>query len=183
MKDYSHKNTRRIRKERGMTLKELSDECGLSVSFLSKYENGKAKITVASLLQISKALDVPIRVLIATEEDDDLLVVRQDNRFPVVQNKKDKTVQEFLTRGSLFDMQVTVMNMPPFSSSGSLSAHEGEEFLFVLCGEVLLEIEGKEDVRLGCGDMAYYKSHNKHGWRNTTKRKSSFLAVTLKSGF
>ncbi len=166
-----------------MTLKDLAKQCGLSVSFLSKYENGKSSITVTALRNIAQALNVPIKVLIASEEEQDLLVIRCEDRFSVVQNEKDHTIQDFLTKGGLFDMQVTVMHMPPHTSSGELGSHDGEEFIYVLEGEIVLKLEGHAPIHLGKSDMAYYFSQNKHGWENKKDEKAVFLAVTSSKGF
>ena len=183
MEDISYINTRRIRKEKNITLKELSDTTGLSISFLSKYENGKTNITVSALFSIAHALDVPIKDLIAPEDEEDFLIVRKDDRISVTQNIKDGTKQDFLTRGSLFGMQVTVMHMPPYSSSGDLESHDGEEFLYVLEGEIVLTIENRTFTRLLQDDMAYYFARNKHGWKNPTDKTATFLAVTTYNAF
>lgn len=183
MQDISYINTRRIRKEKNITLKELSDVTGLSVSFLSKYENGKTNITVASLFSIAHALDVPIKVLIASEDEEEFLIVRKEDRISVVQNAKDCTMQDFLTRGSLFGMQVTVMHMPPYSSSGDLESHDGEEFLYVLDGEIELTIENRTFTQLKKDDMAYYFARSRHGWKNNTDKEATFLAVTTYNAF
>ena len=55
---------REIRKSKGLTLEELSQACGLSVSQLSKIENGKAMPTLSSLDRLAKALQVDISTLL-----------------------------------------------------------------------------------------------------------------------
>ena len=183
MKDTSYLIVKRIRKEKKLSLKELSAKCGLSISFLSNYENGKVNITVTSLHQIAKALDVPIKVLLTTERDDSTLVVRSGERFAVVQHKSGHTIQEFLTRGTAFDMHVTVMHMPPHTNSGDPDCHEGEEFVFVLEGTLTVLLDKRNPIVLEKGDMVYYSPLNNHCWRNDGDTKLEFLAVVGKGGF
>ncbi|MEA5059468.1 MAG: XRE family transcriptional regulator [Candidatus Pelethousia sp.] len=183
--DISYLNTKRIRKERKMSLRDLSAKSGLSISFLSNYENGKVNISIAALYQIAQALEVPIKLLLATEEDHTLLVVPHDSRYGVIQHKTSEgtAIQEFLTRGATFDMQVTVMHLPPHMNSGQAAKHKSEEFLFVLSGTVILMLDMHEDVTLQKGDMAYYDANFSHSWRNPADEEVEFLLVASKTGF
>ena len=56
-------NIRRIRKERELTLKQLSRRTGLSVSLLSQIERAESSASVSSLYKISVALSVKLTVL------------------------------------------------------------------------------------------------------------------------
>jgi transcriptional regulator with XRE-family HTH domain len=186
--DQSSINVKRLRKEQKMSLKELSLRSGLSVSFLSNYENGKVNITVYSLRQIAKALGVSIKTLVAAEDDSTILVVPSSKRYSIV-NKGEITngfsqnfVQDFLTRGSTFDMQVTVMHMEPQSTS-VLDYHDGEEFVYILNGTILLVFNAKQEIILNKGDMAYYDAHYKHYWINASDIQADFLAVASRVGF
>lgn len=168
-----------------MTLRDLSSKSGLSISFLSNYENGKVNITIAALYKIAQALEVPIKFLLATEEDHALLVVPHDNRYVVVQHETENgaATQEFLTRGATFDMQVTIMNLPPQMDSGDLAKHDSEEFIFVLSGTVILKLNRHEGIKLQEGDMAYYDANFLHGWENPSDEPVEFLLVASKTGF
>ena len=152
--DVSYLNTKRIRKERKMSLRDLSAKSGLSISFLSNYENGKVNISIAALYQIAQSLEVPIKLLLAAEEDH-----------------------------ASFDMQVTVMHLPPYMDSGNPAKHKSEEFLFVLSGTVVLMLDMHGDVTLQKGDMAYYDANLSHSWKNPSGEAAEFLLVASKTGF
>lgn len=53
-----------VRKDRGLTLKALSEASGLSVRFLSEVEAGRANPSVGSLFQLAKALGISARSLL-----------------------------------------------------------------------------------------------------------------------
>jgi transcriptional regulator with XRE-family HTH domain len=182
--DVSYINCRRIRKKKRMSLKSLSERSGLSTVYLSNYENGKANITVAALYSIAKALDTSVKNLLATENDDSLFFVPKDERFALSSNSDNPctVVQEFLTRGSNFDMQVTVMHLHPHTNSGDPKTHDSEEFVFVLEGALDLHYQNKL-VSLEKGDLAYYDATREHFWENTTDDPVVFLAVASRKGF
>jgi len=54
---------RSMRKERGLTLKQLSKRTGLSVSLLSQIERAESSASISSLFKISSAFGVPIKAL------------------------------------------------------------------------------------------------------------------------
>ena len=57
----------RIGKE--MTIKQLSEACGLSVGFLSQFERGISSIAIDSLETIANVLGVPLSELFVETED------------------------------------------------------------------------------------------------------------------
>ena len=52
----------KLRKEKKITLKELSDKSGLSTGFLSQFERGMTTIAVDSLMVIAKILEVDLDI-------------------------------------------------------------------------------------------------------------------------
>ncbi len=49
-----------LRKQQDLTLKDLGQKSGLSVSFLSQVENGSTSLAIVSLKKIADALNIPI---------------------------------------------------------------------------------------------------------------------------
>jgi transcriptional regulator with XRE-family HTH domain len=50
-----------FRKQKGLTVQELADECDMEKSNLIPIEKGRINTTLSTLLKISKALGVPIK--------------------------------------------------------------------------------------------------------------------------
>lgn len=178
--DISYVNCRRIRKEKGLSLRELSQRSGLSTVYLSNYENGKANITIASLYAIAKALDTTVNILLTPDESDDVVLVPRNRRFALAETSEDPEAvyQEFLTRGSSFDMQVTVMHLQPHTDSGGAKTHDSDEFVYILRGELVLHYgcAGKT-YTLREGDFVYYSALQPHYWENMSDEPLEFLAV------
>ncbi len=59
-----------LRKERGLTMRDLSELTGLSQGHISRLENGRQGFRAETLIRIAEALGVePYRLLLSTEED------------------------------------------------------------------------------------------------------------------
>ena len=60
-------NLRKLRKEKGLSLREMSYACSIDNSKIAKIEKGMINITFTTLLQLAVALDAPPTVLLAYE--------------------------------------------------------------------------------------------------------------------
>ena len=57
------RNIRKIRKEKNLSQEKLALMCGLDRSYMGRIERGEVNITVLKLYEISKVLEVDIRIL------------------------------------------------------------------------------------------------------------------------
>jgi hypothetical protein len=74
-----------LRLERGLTLKELAEVSGLSISYLSEIEKGKKYPKPDKLLDLAAALELPFDELVSLRVADDLEPLRQVARSPFLQ--------------------------------------------------------------------------------------------------
>ncbi len=58
------RNIRKIRKEKNLSQEKLALMCGLDRSYMGRIERGEVNITVLKLYEISKVLEVDIRILL-----------------------------------------------------------------------------------------------------------------------
>lgn len=91
-------NIRRIRKERGLTLRQLGDMLGTTEAYIRAYESGRRNPKPGSLERIAKALDVSPEALSDSEIDD----IKAMHRLFQVFRKYD---------GELFEYQDSNGNM------------------------------------------------------------------------
>ena len=93
---------KKIRKEKKMTQKQLSEKCGIADSNIRKYENGKQFPKWETLERIAKALDVDVFDLIEYDEgptDDQLLEIYGE------QADKEGLEQEVLEKFRLLNIE------------------------------------------------------------------------------
>ncbi len=162
----------RLREEQNRTLQDLAAATGLSESRLHAYETSIAEPAIGELLKIANALDVSISRFFQTESDVErrVEVVRAGERWAV--QPRTEAGESLNYRYQALSHRLTEKCMEPFlievppGTGGGLpqSAHDGEEFLFVLSGRLEVEVGG-ELHRLSAGDSIYYDSRLPHSLR------------------
>lgn len=171
---------RKIREEKGLSLEEISNMTGFDVSFLSSIEKNKIQPQLGTLIKLSKALDSAFGRLVSGVGDKLYSITRKDERRTVSRSTSKKGHRKLYTYKSLAPdvkgrhMEALIVRLEE-DPEKEVSVHEGEEFIFVLNGEVALEI-GDDRYELEPGDSAYYLSTTAHHIA-AKKGKATILAV------
>lgn len=169
---------RKIRKGKGLTLKRLSDECGLSVSFISQIEKGNTSATITSLEKIARALGVSMEDLFKVPKQGKSVVrvaERQgfqiDNRDLIYYRLSDPTVENN-------NLEAYIVKLLPSArwSKTLPYTHVGEEFGLVIDGVLSMVFEDQA-IDLYPGDSIHLKSTIPHNWLNNTDKIVSALWV------
>jgi uncharacterized cupin superfamily protein len=88
---------------------------------------------------------------------------------------------ELLATGDLV-MEPHLFRIAPGRGSGEAYTHEGEEFLYVLRGELEIALDGTK-YRLKAGDSLYFDSSTSHHWVNPGKRNAEILWINTPPSF
>jgi len=159
---------RKVRLERGFTLKQLADACELSTSFLSQAERGLSSISVSTLERVCSALGMSLREFFAmadppySADESHSEVLRSDDQ-PAVNLSEASIKYRFLGRdfpGRLFEV---VIGEIPRGYTYAPASHEGEEFGYVLEGRLMLSFEDSSH-ELGPGDSYHFGAYTVHGY-------------------
>jgi transcriptional regulator with XRE-family HTH domain len=164
---------RRIRQEKGMTVEALATAAGLNKGFLSRLERGAKQPSVATVLRLSAALEVPVGQLFGEHTTEDLVrVSRASGRKSSDQGGGYRfallTPKGGLMEGFLFEPG------PQFSGAGQ--QHDGEEMFFVLAGTVEMRTPDRSHV-LETGDCAYFPGHLVHSMRRIGPETAAAIIV------
>jgi DNA-binding transcriptional MerR regulator/quercetin dioxygenase-like cupin family protein len=155
---------RDIRKQRGMTLRDLSRATGLSASYISSVERGSAAPSIASLQKISAVFETNVLGLMTDSyEAPDSPLVRATNRR-VLESDKGVRIEDLSTAGS--NLEPLLFTFQPGCGSDGAISHEGEEFLIVMSGRLDLQLDGHDEYALDRGDSMAYRSERPHAWVN-----------------
>lgn len=162
------------RTELGMTLQELADRAELSPAFLSQTERGKATPSIVSLINIAKALDTDINYFVTPPAPTSLVRRADDPEYieldsPVVYKRLDARIRNQ-------QMNALIMEIPPGIALPVVHREEGEDFFYVLEGEVEQTIGGKK-FTLRAGDSAHHNTQIDHDVVNRSKRVARMLWV------
>jgi transcriptional regulator with XRE-family HTH domain len=181
----------RIREERvrrGVSLRALAGEVGVSASMISQIENGKSQPSVSTLYAITSALGVSIQEVFDVGLPAEPEVVdapatliealgssRGQRIGPVVtpHDRQALTLDTGVTwerLGELPPHSVDFLRVtyPPggsSSSTGGLMRHHGAEFGYLISGELVLTL-GFEEFQLSAGDSISFESATPHSYRN-----------------
>ena len=176
---------RSLRKQRALTLQEVSDLTGLSKPLLSQIENNIAAPPIATLIKISTALGVKISHFFRDQNmEDRIVVVRKEDRYSV---KKPFHNQNESRIGYKWEslaypmvgkqMEPFVVEIEPRTEDALLfNDHKGEEFHYILEGT--LEFRTAEQIyQLNKGDSLYFDSSIPHALRGIDGRAKSLIVI------
>ena len=152
---------RRLRLEARKTLKEVSRDTGLSMSFISTLERGGSGASVASLRQLAEAYGTSVREIFGADIQQGSPLVRREER-PVMKWNNGVRIEELVKRDTVMDP--SWFHVPPHAGSGGFYAHTGEEFFLVIEGVLFVELKGQETFSLRPGDTLYFPSTTPHRW-------------------
>jgi transcriptional regulator with XRE-family HTH domain len=176
-----HERIQALRKRQGSTLRELAAATGLSASTISAIERGVSAPSVGTLHRLAEALQTTVPVLLGTPANPRRLVVRQHER----------QVLEMGTPGVRFEnlysvettLQSILISADPGQGSQESYSHEGEEFLYVLHGQLEITLDELYTYRLGPQDAMTFQSPRPHRWFNPGKVRTSILWVNTPPTF
>jgi transcriptional regulator with XRE-family HTH domain len=160
------RRVRALRSKGGMTLKELSARSGISISALSKLENGQLSPTYENIVRLARGLSVDITALFA----DDIPAAVMGRRSITCKgagvrcetaNYDYEMLCTDLARKQMVPLLARV-KAKEIKAFGPLIAHEGEEVVYVVSGKIVLHTEYYEPRLLETGDCAYFDSTMQH---------------------
>ena len=173
---------REARDMRGLTLEDLSSRSGISVDTLKRVESNRAIPRLGDLVRMGKALAMKMGYFIGAGVDRPMCVVRAESRPKVARHGKKVSEQYGYDYESLAAEKANRC-MEPFLVSllptelGEPSSHDGQEFLFVLEGEVRAKVGKEAEVLLRPGDSIYYDSSHPHLVSCHAGKPAKILAV------
>jgi DNA-binding transcriptional MerR regulator/quercetin dioxygenase-like cupin family protein len=169
---------RQLRTQRGLGLAEVAAAAGISVGFLSALERSQMSASVGTLRRLARYYRTNILDFFDPTESNTRLVRPTQRK---VLDAGSGVRMELLAWGNTV-MEPHLFRIAPQAGSGESYAHEGEEFLFVLRGELKLALAG-EEYHLKRGDSFYFESATPHHWKNPGRSETWLLWVNTPPTF
>lgn len=175
---------RKMRQEERMTLQDLADATGLSKPLLSQIENGQVIPPLATLLRIAKAFDVGLHSFFQEEGTRKCIFVRAGESRKRSPRNTGSDIPPYVynslaygKKGSNFEPFVIEFEQREMTDD-LLVSHEGEEFLFLLEGELVFHY-GDQIIRMRPGDSVCYDSSEQHGYVAVSQQRPRAVAVVF----
>ncbi|CAN8139854.1 Helix-turn-helix family protein [uncultured Thiomicrorhabdus sp.] len=169
-----------LRKQNGYSLDRLAIESDLTKSYLSKVERGLSTPSISASIAIAKALNTDVTELFSESKNELIEIYRgaSNKNCKDFQQGEDKRVIEVLASNVANKaMQPFILHpSKTFEEAQKFHEHEGDEFLFVLQGQVEVEFPERTE-RLQVGDGVYFKSNIPHRVRRVGDAAASALIV------
>ena len=172
---------RRIRAERGLSTNDLSSRTGIDIVDLERIETGETIPSLGQLVRLGRALDMKMGYLVSPGIDEPMTVVHKDERRPVSRHGETNSMLCGYSYESLAPeksdrfMEPFIVTLVP-TEAEVFSTHAGQEFLYVLEGEIKVQVGDRTEL-LKPGDAAYYDSIEPHLVRCVGTSSAQILAV------
>ena len=160
---------RDLRRARGLTLQDLADQIGKSVGYLSQVERNKSTLSIAGLMDISRALGVPMNWFFQETADQP-----EGERDTIVREGSRRSMQftnlgvreELLSPNLRGPLEMVLSIIEPGATSGEDPyTHAGHEAGLVIQGTLDLWV-GERHFRLQAGDSFSFRSSEPHRCAN-----------------
>lgn len=167
---------RKLRAERGLSIRALAQQSGLNVNTLSMIENSKTSPSVSTLQQVAAALSAPITAFFETEIPPQMIVYQKlDDRQAAA--FAHGTLANLGTGIAHAGLEPFIVTLEPYADSGDTPiVHTGMEFVFCLEGQISYEVD-MQTFTLEPGDSLLFEAHLPHRWRNAGKSYSRSLLL------
>ncbi|TCK08164.1 helix-turn-helix domain-containing protein [Marinobacterium mangrovicola] len=174
---------REIRLSQNLTLEEASKLTGLARSTLSKIENEQISPTFSAVTKLVNGLGIDMPQLFTQPKRERGGGGRRDiTRFGEGRPHPTPTYEHELLATSLTRKKMipyrTQVRARDFDAYGEWVRHDGEEFLYVLEGEIMLYTEFYEPIQLKQGDSAYYDCEMGHALVSLSEEDATVIWVT-----
>lgn len=150
---------RTLRLERGWTLGELAQRTQLSEAYLSRLESGDRQPSLAALLALANAYELSLSALFESEKTDTCAVIRSEDT--PVQRGNGLLYRSLSSKHPSANLHPIHVTVPFDRQKDCLYQHDGEEWLYVLSGQLKLTL-GNQEYVLRLGDAAHFDARTPH---------------------
>src|SRR6056297_2724021 len=173
---------RELRTARGGTLEQAAKQAGLARSTLSKIENGQMSPTYDALKKLAVGLEISVPQLFTPPSKGQV-----NGRRAVTRNGEEAEKVTTTYEHDLLAETLTTKKMLPYRTRvrarqiedfDGWVRHDGEEFLYVLTGQIRLYTEFYEPIELRRGESAYYDATMGHNVISVSADDATILWVT-----
>ncbi|MCF7933435.1 MAG: XRE family transcriptional regulator [Spirochaetia bacterium] len=153
---------KKMRLQQRRLQQEVADACGFTKSHLSKIENGKVVPSLGALDKIAEALHTKISTLLGEDMYEEVVInTREETEQGLMKTAKGYSMFPYASDYGEKKMQPFYFRTKKGEHKLHTTAHESEEFFYILKGEIILKVGGRE-YHLKEGDGIYFNARIEH---------------------
>ena len=157
---------RRIRKKKNLSVHELSKMAGISVSMLSRIENGHTSASLSTLNALAQSLNISLANLINDLRRSNESTFIKSGQGLQVQRHDNRIGHQYQLLGHAFHSSIKLepylITLTEESEEFPMIFHDGIEFMYILEGEMVYR-EGNRTYHMCPGDSLYFDPSAPHG--------------------
>ena len=178
-----------LREAKNLSLEEVAERSGLSVEQIRSIEDNQYLPSLGPLIKVARALGVRLGTFMDDNDELGPVICRADERASSISFSNDAADAHKHMDYHPLARQKAGRHMEPFivdinptdETDFKLSAHEGEEFIYVMQGQIEV-VYGREAYVLKAGDSIFYDSivnHHVHGANGQSARILAVVYIPL----
>lgn len=168
------KKLKELRLQNDLTLSDLASRSELTKGFLSQVERNQTAPSIATLEDILEALGTNLSEFFREEEETKIVFGTQD----FFEDKQDDyTIEWVIPNAQKNQMEPIMLTLAPHKRSQEMVAHHGEEFGYVLKGNVTL-VCGNKKYKLKAQETFYLDGTKSHYLYNHGSNETKVLWIT-----
>lgn len=151
---------RELRMLKGLTQEELADRAELSKGFISQVERDLTSPSIATLIDILQCLGTDLKTFF-NDSADEQVVFHKTDYFEKEDKELGNKIEWIIPNAQKNMMEPILLTLSPGGATYPDNPHEGEEFGFVLSGQISVVIDGKT-YKAQKGESFYFEPKYKH---------------------
>lgn len=169
---------RQLRARRKLSLAQVAQAVGISVGFLSALERSQMSGSVGTLRKLARFYKTNILDFFDASGASGRQVHPAERK---VLELGAGVRMELLAWGNTV-MEPHLFRVAPDAGSGDSYTHEGEEFIYVMRGDLKITLND-EEYHLKPGDSFYFESATPHRWKNPGRKETLVLWINTPPTF
>ena len=169
-----------LRQYYNLTQEELADRCELTKGYISQLENDLTSPSISTLVDILSALGTTLSEFFSKEDENEKVVFGKEDY--IVKETDDYTLEWLIPNAQKNAMESTLLTLNAGGETDEDFPHEGEEFGYVLEGEIVIFV-GKKKLVCKKGESFYYSADKTHKIANEKTKRAKFIWISSPPNF
>lgn len=156
---------RSLRVKSQQSMRDVAARAGISQPFLSQIERGLSMPSMVTVYRLAEALGVRPGDLLPSSAGARVTVVRRgEGRLLPVADRPDAAHGRILIGEGVGGLQIVEYRIERDQYVGDWRSRTGDVTLFVIAGELDVDVEGSGTYRLEAGDLLAHPAPLRHRW-------------------